>query len=440
MSDQKMDNMWKKIMDLVKQRISPSSLETWVNECSPLAIADQKLYVEVTENATGDWVELRYLPVLVEALRLVGGPEWELRLVYPNEKEEVLQSIQEAAAADSLITPLNPKYTFETFVVGNNNRFVHAAAQAVAQSPDMPTTPVYLRWCRFGQDPPDARHRPLILSIILRPKWLTFLLSISPISSSMPSGSKTDDFRNAYRTVDILLVDDVQFLAGKEQTQEEFFHTFNTLHGASKQIVLTSDRPPKDIATLEDRLRSRFEWGLIADIQPPDLETRIAILKKKANLENMDIPGDVLVYIADQFSSNIRELEGALVKVTAHCALKQTPVTLEEAKQVLADILPVQRKTISIELIQQKVEDYFGVSVSDLKGKKRTREIAHPRQVAMYLCRELTDASLPKIGQEFGGRDHTTVLHAWEKIKAEQEKNETFSNELKELIHLIQTD
>ncbi len=251
---------------------------------------------------------------------------------------------------------------------------------------------------------------------------------------------KTDDFRNAYRTVDILLVDDVQFLAGKEQTQEEFFHTFNTLHGASKQIVLTSDRPPKDIATLEDRLRSRFEWGLIADIQPPDLETRIAILKKKANLENMDIPGDVLVYIADQFSSNIRELEGALVKVTAHCALKQTPVTLEEAKQVLADILPVQRKTISIDLIQQKVEDYFGVSVSDLKGKKRTREIAHPRQVAMYLCRELTDASLPKIGQEFGGRDHTTVLHAWEKIKAEQEKNETFSNELKELIHLIQTD
>ena len=442
MSDQKMDNMWKKIMDLVKQRISPSSLETWVNECSPLAIADQKLYVEVTENATGDWVELRYLPVLVEALRLVGGPEWELRLVYPNEKEEVLQSIQEAAAADSLITPLNPKYTFETFVVGNNNRFVHAAAQAVAQSPGHAYNPLFI-YGGVGLGKTHLMHAIGHWILEHNSQAKVAYVSSEHFTNQLINAirdQKTDDFRNAYRTVDILLVDDVQFLAGKEQTQEEFFHTFNTLHGASKQIVLTSDRPPKDIATLEDRLRSRFEWGLIADIQPPDFETRIAILKKKANLENMDIPGDVLVYIADQFSSNIRELEGALVKVTAHCALKQTPVTLEEAKQVLADILPVQRKTISIDLIQQKVEDYFGVSVSDLKGKKRTREIAHPRQVAMYLCRELTDASLPKIGQEFGGRDHTTVLHAWEKIKAEQEKNETFSNELKELIHLIQTD
>ena len=387
-------------------------------------------------------MELRYLPVLVEALRLVGGPEWELRLVYPNEKEEVLQSIQEAAAADSLITPLNPKYTFETFVVGNNNRFVHAAAQAVAQSPGHAYNPLFI-YGGVGLGKTHLMHAIGHWILEHNSQAKVAYVSSEHFTNQLINAirdQKTDDFRNAYRTVDILLVDDVQFLAGKEQTQEEFFHTFNTLHGASKQIVLTSDRPPKDIATLEDRLRSRFEWGLIADIQPPDLETRIAILKKKANLENMDIPGDVLVYIADQFSSNIRELEGALVKVTAHCALKQTPVTLEEAKQVLADILPVQRKTISIDLIQQKVEDYFGVSVSDLKGKKRTREIAHPRQVAMYLCRELTDASLPKIGQEFGGRDHTTVLHAWEKIKAEQEKNETFSNELKELIHLIQTD
>jgi chromosomal replication initiator protein len=441
MTDPQMQQLWSGLMSLLQQRISPSSLETWLNKCNPLAIEDYTLYMEVTENTTRDWVEIRYLPVLSEALKLVGGDQWKLRLVYPQEKEEVLQNLRETNAADSLITPLNPKYTFETFVVGNNNRFVHAAAQAVAQTPGQAYNPLFI-YGGVGLGKTHLMHAIGHWILERNPQAKVAYVSSEHFTNELINAirdHRTDDFRNAYRTVDILLVDDVQFLAGKEQTQEEFFHTFNTLHGANKQIVLTSDRPPKDIATLEDRLRSRFEGGLIADIQAPDLETRIAILKKKVTLDSLEIPNDVLVFIAKQFSSNIRELEGALVKVTAHCALKQTEVTLDEAKQVLADILPAQRKPVSIELIQKKTEEYFGVSVADLKAKKRTREVALPRQIAMFLCRELTDASLPKIGKEFGGRDHTTVLHAWEKINQEQTKSEALANQLRELLQLIQS-
>jgi chromosomal replication initiator protein len=229
--------------------------------------------------------------------------------------------------------------------------------------------------------------------------------------------NKTIQFRNKYRSVDILLIDDIQFLAGKEQTQEEFFHTFNALHEANKQIIISSDRPPKEIPTLEDRLRSRFEWGLITDVQPPDLETRIAILRKKAIADNLDVPSEVLAFIADRVDTNIRELEGALIRVVAYSALMNQPVTPELAAEALKDIMPHSRpRVISIQDIQQAVCDYYRLRVEDLKSKKRTKSVAFPRQIAMYLCRELTDYSLPKIGEDFGGRDHTTVIHAHEKI------------------------
>lgn len=442
MVDLQMNQLWVGLMSLVKHRISPSSLETWLAKCSPLAIADNTLYMEVTESVTRDWVEIRYLPVLSEALKLVGGEEWKLRLVYPQEKEEVLKSLHKETNSDSLITPLNPKYTFETFVVGNNNRFVHAAAQAVAQSPGHAYNPLFI-YGGVGLGKTHLMHAIGHFVLERQPNAKVAYVSSEHFTNDLINSirdHKMDDFRNAYRTVDILLVDDVQFLEGKEQTQEEFFHTFNTLHGANKQIVLTSDRPPKEISTLEDRLRSRFEGGLIADIQAPDLETRIAILKKKVTLEDLDIPNDVLVFIANQFSSNIRELEGALVKVTANCALKQTDVNLDQAKEVLADILPTQRKPLSVELIQERIAEYFGITISDMKAKKRTREITVPRQIAMFLCRELTDASLPKIGKEFGGRDHTTVLHAWEKINQEREKNEGLANQLNEIITKLHGD
>jgi chromosomal replication initiator protein len=248
---------------------------------------------------------------------------------------------------------------------------------------------------------------------------------------------KTVEFRNKYRGMDILLVDDIQFLAGKERTQEEFFHTFNTLYEANKQIIISSDRPPREILTLEDRLRSRFEWGLITDIQPPDLETRIAILRKKSQLENLSVPDDTIVFIANKIQSNIRILEGALNRVIARASLNGEEINPEMAADVLKDILPHRPRQITIQLVQEVVADFYSLKVEDFKSKKRNRSISFPRQIAMYLSRELTDASLPQIGNAFGGRDHTTVIHANEKINNELNKNSNFQETVKDLINLI---
>jgi chromosomal replication initiator protein len=249
---------------------------------------------------------------------------------------------------------------------------------------------------------------------------------------------KNVDFRNRYRTIDILLIDDIQFIAGKERTQEEFFHTFNALHEANKQIIISSDRPPKEIPTLEDRLRSRFEWGLIADIQPPDLETRIAILKKKAELEDIEIDDEILLFIAKRIESNIRELEGALIRIMAYASLTNNQLSLSIADEALKDILSNnQPKEITIPLIQQVVSQYFDLKIDDFKSKKRNRSIAFPRQIAMYLSRELTDQSLPKIGEEFGGRDHTTVIHAYDKIQQDMKKDSQLSKTIDDLIKKI---
>ncbi len=338
----------------------------------------------------------------------------------PNDAEEASTTLPSNFTGEENLLNLNPKYTFESFVVGDSNRFAHAASLAVAEAPARAYNPLFI----YGGVGLGKTHLMQAIGHFVmenNPYYKVVYVSSEKFTNELINAiqkNKTAGFRGKYRTVDLLLVDDIQFLAGKESTQEEFFHTFNALHEASKQIVISSDRPPKEIPTLEDRLRSRFEWGLITDIQAPDLETRIAILQKKATAEGWKLPNDVFVYIANLINSNIRELEGALIRVIAYSSLTKREITIELAEEVLRDIISTQQATrITIPLIQQAVAEYYDLTVEDLKSKRRTQNITLPRQIAMYLSRELTDSSLPKIGEEFGGRDHTTVMHGCDRVK-----------------------
>jgi chromosomal replication initiator protein len=335
---------------------------------------------------------------------------------------------------------LNPKYTFETFVIGSSNRFAHAAAVAAAEAPAKAYNPLFI----YGDSGLGKTH--LLHAIGHYTQSLYHGVRVRYVSSeeftndfiNMIRDGKQDGFRRRYRDVDVLLVDDIQFLENKEGTQEEFFHTFNTLHNASKQIVISSDRAPKRLVTLEDRLRSRFEWGLITDIQPPELETRIAILRKKAVQEGLNAPPEALEYIASRISTNIRELEGALIRVTAFASLNRQSVDLQLAEIVLRDLIPeAQGPEITASTIMGQTASYFGLTIDDLCGTSRSRVLVTARQIAMYLCRELTDLSLPKIGQQFGGRDHTTVMHAERKIRSLMAERRSIYNQVTELTNLI---
>ncbi|MGI8447900.1 MAG: chromosomal replication initiator protein DnaA [Streptosporangiaceae bacterium] len=335
---------------------------------------------------------------------------------------------------------LNPKYTFETFVIGSSNRFAHAAAVAVAEAPAKAYNPLFI----YGDSGLGKTH--LLHAIGHYAQSLYHGVKVRYVSSeeftndfiNMIRDGKQDGFRRRYRDVDVLLVDDIQFLENKEGTQEEFFHTFNTLHNASKQIVTSSDRAPKRLVTLEDRLRSRFEWGLITDVQPPELETRIAILRKKAVQEGLNAPHEALEYIASRISTNIRELEGALIRVTAFASLNRQSVDLQLAEIVLKDLIPeAQGPEITAATIMGQTASYFGLSIDDLCGTSRSRVLVTARQIAMYLCRELTDLSLPKIGQQFGGRDHTTVMHADRKIRNLMAERRSIYNQVTELTNRI---
>jgi chromosomal replication initiator protein len=335
---------------------------------------------------------------------------------------------------------LNPKYTFETFVIGSSNRFAHAAAVAVAEAPAKAYNPLFV----YGDSGLGKTH--LLHAIGHYAQSLYQGAKVRYVSSeeftndfiNMIRDGKQDGFRRRYRDVDVLLVDDIQFLENKEGTQEEFFHTFNTLHNASKQIVISSDRAPKRLVTLEDRLRSRFEWGLLTDVQPPELETRIAILRKKAVQDRLNAPPDALEYIASRISTNIRELEGALIRVTAFASLNRQSVDLQLAEFVLKDLIPeAQGPEITASTIMGQTASYFGLSIDDLCGTSRSRVLVTARQIAMYLCRELTDLSLPKIGQQFGGRDHTTVMHADKKIRSLMAERRSIYNQVTELTNRI---
>ena len=336
---------------------------------------------------------------------------------------------------------LNPKYTFDTFVTGKSNQLAHAASVSVAENPGHGYNPLFL-YGGVGLGKTHLMHAIGHRILANHPEMRVLYVSSEKFTNELINSIRDghpEKFRDKYRTIDVLMVDDIQFISGKTSTQEEFFHTFNTLHDAGKQIILSSDRPPKEVEKLEDRLRSRFEWGLITDIQAPDLETRIAILRKKAMVDHLDVPNDVMFSIANRIDTNIRELEGALTRVVAYASLMRQPITTELAVQALKDLFPDSgSKEVTLEVIQEIVASYFQIQVSDLHSKKRSRSIAFPRQVAMYLCRELTESSLPAIGQFFGGRDHTTVLHAYDKIVKEKATDDKLEKTLQELVARIQ--
>jgi chromosomal replication initiator protein len=363
--------------------------------------------------------------------------EVETQLDLPKTNKEIKASVDVSQAT------LNPRYIFETFVIGASNRFAHAAAVAVAEAPAKAYNPLFI----YGESGLGKTH--LLHAIGAYAKELYPNVRVRYVSSEEFTNDfinsirddKASSFQKRYRDLDILLVDDIQFLENKERTQEEFFHTFNTLYNSNKQIVISSDRPPKQLTTLEDRLRSRFEWGLITDIQPPELETRIAILRKKAAQDKLDAPDDVLEYIASKISSNIRELEGALIRVTAFASLNRQKVDIALAEIVLKDLIPDNNgPEITANIIMASTAGYFSLTLDDLCGTSRSRVLVNARQIAMYLCRELTELSLPKIGQSFGGRDHTTVMHAERKIRQLMAERRSIYNQVTELTNRIKSE
>ncbi|SES22853.1 chromosomal replication initiator protein DnaA [Salipaludibacillus aurantiacus] len=426
-----LNDLWEQALTKIEEKVSKPSYDTWFKftKADSIDQSSNTITVIAPNEFARDWLENRYFGIITETLNELTGAELEARFILPKEdKKDELELFEKAKQPEKPSMQgneempkhmLNPKYTFDTFVIGSGNRFAHAASLAVAEAPAKAYNPLFI-YGGVGLGKTHLMHAIGHYVIDHNPDAKVVYLSSEKFTNEFINSirdNKAVNFRNKYRNVDVLLIDDIQFLAGKEQTQEEFFHTFNSLHEERKQIVISSDRPPKEIPTLEDRLRSRFEWGLITDITPPDLETRIAILRKKAKAENLDIPNEVMLYIANQIDTNIRELEGALIRVVAYSSLINQDMNADLAAVALKDIIPNSKpKKITIQDVQKSVAAAFQVKVEDLKAKKRTKTVAYPRQIAMYLSRELTDSSLPKIGDEFGGRDHTTVIHAHEKI------------------------
>ncbi|MDN5346570.1 MAG: chromosomal replication initiator protein [Clostridia bacterium] len=417
-----LESLWQEVLLRLARQLNEAAFEAWFRQAKPVAFKNNCLTFALPNEFARDYVSGRFSPTLKLILQDITGEEVEVKVITLNPSHPLSENNHPMSPTIETETHqflLNPKYTFDTFVVGNSNRFAHAAALAVADTPAKAYNPLFI----YGGVGLGKTHLLQAIGHQVR-KHLNNLkvayVTSEHFTNELINAIRDDttvEFRQKYRNVDVLLVDDVQFLEGKERTQEEFFHTFNTLYEASKQIVLSSDRPPKDIATLEERLRSRFEWGLITDIQPPDFETRIAILRKKAQLEGISVPDEIMAFIAQKIQSNIRELEGALLRVAAYSSLTQQEVTVTMAEEILKDTLTLGKpKPITPKLIQEIVAEYFNLKPEELKAKKRNHAVAFPRQIAMYLTRELTNSSLPKIGEEFGGRDHTTVMHACEKI------------------------
>ncbi|KIP19962.1 Chromosomal replication initiator protein DnaA [Anoxybacillus thermarum] len=441
-------DLWNKALAEIEKKISKPSFETWLKSTSAHSLKGDILIITVPNEFTKDWLESRYTRLIEQTLYDITGEELKIKCTIPNHQtleEFDLKPSSKPRKHDDEQTEfpqsmLNPKYTFDTFVIGSGNRFAHAASLAVAEAPAKAYNPLFI-YGGVGLGKTHLMHAIGHYVLEHNPSAKVVYLSSEKFTNEFINAirdNRPDDFRNKYRNVDVLLIDDIQFLAGKEQTQEEFFHTFNTLHEESKQIVISSDRPPKEIPTLEDRLRSRFEWGLITDITPPDLETRIAILRKKAKAEGFDIPNEVMLYIANQIDSNIRELEGALIRVVAYSSLINKEINADLAAEALKDIIPSSKpRVITIQDIQRVVGEHFNLKLEDFKAKKRTKSVAFPRQIAMYLSRELTDCSLPKIGEEFGGRDHTTVIHAHEKISALIQTDVQLQKQLKEIMEKL---
>jgi chromosomal replication initiator protein len=426
------EKIWSQTLNALQGKFSKQIFETWFQTANLESLQEGKVKIGVPNRFFGDWLKDHYQDVLIETLNgLLQRNDVEITFGVKMEKQEnlfrekVLKEEGKPERRTWVGAALNPRYTFNTIVVGSSNQFAHAATQAVAENPARAYNPLFI----YGGVGLGKTH---LLNAIgnhaLNHKRLTKIVYVSSeqFTNEVINSIRYDrmgDFRNRYRNIDMLLVDDIQFIAGKERTQEEFFHTFNTLYESQKQIVITSDLFPKEMPTIEERLRSRFEWGLIADIQPPDLETKIAILKRKAETEKMPLNDEVALFLASNIQTNIRELEGSLIRLGAFSSLTGQEVTIELAKTVLRDTLIGKGKVVSVEEIQKAVAEQFQIKVSDMKSKKRTKNLVYPRQIAMYICREITPLSFPEIGRNFGGRDHTTVMHSCRIIGESKEKD-----------------
>ena len=443
--DADLKKLWDQTLTIIKAEMSEVSFNTWIKSCEPISISNDTIRISVPNSFTQDILEKRYKDLVANSIKSICSKLYKIEFLIASDiksdetsKEDTpeLKKNKAVLISDELSTTLNPKYTFDSFVIGNSNRFAHAASLAVAEAPAKAYNPLFI-YVGVGLGKTHLMHAIGHYILDSNPNARVEYVSSEKFTNELINAIKDDkneEFRNKYRNVDVLLIDDIQFIAGKERTQEEFFHTFNALHDANKQIILSSDRPPKEIPTLEDRLRSRFEWGLIADIQVPDFETRMAILKKKADVEKLNVANEVMVYIATKIKSNIRELEGALIRIVAYSSLTNKEITVDLASEALKDIISKkQGKNITISIIQDIVASYFNLRIEDLKSQRRTRNIAYPRQIAMYLSRKLTDMSLPKIGEEFGGRDHTTVIHAYEKISENLNTDESLQHTIEDI-------
>ena len=435
-------SLWEKTLQLIKGEVSTASFNAFFKEIKPLKQQANELIFLAPNEFIQNILENRYLNLIESSVSQLSLKKYQIRFIL--DEKEIQDTTEESKSTTDNIKKsypnLNPKYTFDTFVIGNSNRFAHAACVAVAESPAKAYNPLFL-YGGVGLGKTHLMHAIGHHIMCQQEDPKVVYVSSEKFTNELINSIKNDkneEFRDKYRNVDVLLIDDIQFIAGKEGTQEEFFHTFNALHEANKQIIISSDRPPKEIPTLEDRLRSRFEWGLIADIQVPDFETRMAILKKKADVENLNVANEVMGYIATKIKSNIRELEGALIRIVAYSSLTNREITVDLATEALKDIISKkQGKHITIDLIQDVVSSYFNLRVEDLKSQRRTRNVAYPRQIAMYLSRKLTDMSLPKIGEEFGGRDHTTVIHAYEKISENLKTDDSLQHTVNDLTKKI---
>ena len=415
--------LWDRLIDAVSRHIPSTAVDSWVRPCRLVALEGDHLRISAPNRFSRDWLVQRYLPALETAAAECLGGQPRVSVVIDgtgdlDDLDAAAPPPASAARAHATLETLNPRYTFDTFVVGSGNQFAQAASQAVAELPSRAYNPLFL-YGGVGLGKTHLLHAVGHQSVKLFSGMTVSYVSTERFTNELINAiryDRTAEFRGRYRTIDLLLIDDIQFISGKERTQEEFFHTFNDLYESRKQIVVSSDCSPKDIPDIDERLRSRFEWGLIADIQPPDFETRVAILKKKAAIERVRLADDVAYLIASRVKSNIRELEGSLTRLIAFCALTGREMGMDLAQEVLAELWGDEDKVISIEQIQRRVGDAYGLKLSELKAKSRTKTVAFPRQVAMYLARQLTHASLAEIGRAFGGKDHTTVLHAVEKI------------------------
>lgn len=432
-------NLWEQILARVETKVNRHSFYTWFKPTTFVAENGSTLSVLVPNTLFKDWLTKHYSGVIGEALAELDRKTLVIDFVAEGQNE----------VPDAELTPdevsafeppppivgtgpagLNPRYTFDTFIVGSSNQFAHAASRAVAEAPSRSYNPLFI-YGGVGLGKTHLMHavghyvlrhdRNLKLTYISSERFMNEMINAVRFDRVL-------DFRERYRSVDVLLVDDIQFLAGKEGTQTEFFHTFNALYDSQKQIVLSSDRPPHEIPALEERLRSRFEWGLIADIQSPDLETKIAILKKKAETEAVPLPDDVAIYIAGKIKSNIRELEGSLIRLIAYASLTGAEISLPLAQDVLRNILDHEEKAVTIEMIQKFVADYYNLKLTEIKSRNNSKSVAMPRQVAMYLCKALTHASLPEIGRSFGGKHHSTVIHSIRKVEDMRKKDQTFNS------------